>query len=291
MRPTALQAASVEVAGQRFEYDAARPVSLALPLDFHGSDPRWFGAPEARAEPLVAGAFSGRVASGASCNASTLRLTPHCNGTHTECVGHLVIEPLSARDVVPGGLLPALLLDIEPQPPGGEASRPAPRDGDLLFTRAALLAAWPGPLLAGGVQLPAAPRALVLRTRGPRAAAAGGRGPGHAAGAAAHALPPYLSLEAAALLVERGIEHLVLELPSLDRLEDAGELAAHRAFFGLPPHGRALADATRAHCTVTELAHVPPTLHAGFGLLILQVPALGGDAVPSRPLWHAVLAP
>ena len=71
------QPASVELAGHRFNYDAARPVSLALPLDFHGSEPRWFGAPEARAEPLVAGSFSGRVASGASCNASTLTLTPH----------------------------------------------------------------------------------------------------------------------------------------------------------------------------------------------------------------------
>jgi hypothetical protein len=285
MQPTVLQAASVEIAGHRFGYDAARPVSLALPLDFHGNDPRWFGAPEARAEPLVAGAFSGRVASGASCNASTLRLTPHCNGTHTECAGHLVIEPLAARDVVPAGLLPALLLDIEPGAPGGEASRPAPRAGDLLFTRAALVAAWPGALFAGGVALAVAPRALVLRTRGATA------GPGRSMGAGAADMPPYLSLQAAEFIVERGIEHLVLELPSLDRLEDGGELAAHRAFFGLPPHGRTLADAGRAHCTVTELAHVPPTLHTGFGLLSLQVPALGGDAVPSRPLWHPVLAP
>ena len=286
MHPTALQAASVEIGGRRFDYDAARPVSLALPLDFHGGDPRWFGAPEARAEPLVAGGFSGRVASGASCNASTLRLTPHCNGTHTECVGHVVIEPLAARDVVPAGLLPALLLDVEPAAAGNEASRPAPRAGDLLLTRAALHEAWPEPLLAGGTALPVAPRALVLRTRAASAPAAGrGAGPG------IDDMPPYLSLPAVQFLVERGIEHLVLELPSVDRLEDDGELAAHRAFFGLPPHGRALSGASRAHCTITELAHVPPTLHAGFGLLILQVPALGGDAVPSRPLWHAVLAP
>ena len=284
MHASTLQPASVELGGHRFHFDAARPVSLALPLDFHGGDPRWFGAPEARAEPLVAGGFSGRVASGASCNASTLRLTPHCNGTHTECAGHLVIEPLAARDIVPAGLLAALLLDIEPDASGREASRPGPRPGDLLFTHAALAAAWPGPLLAGGAVLPVAPRALVLRTTGtPARAGATGRSP--------TGMPPYLSLPAAEFLVARGIEHLVLELPSLDRLEDDGELAAHRVFFGLPPRSRALAEAGRAHCTVTELAHVPPTLPAGFGLLSLQVPALGGDAVPSRPLWHAVLAP
>ncbi len=37
------------------------------------------------------------------------------------------------------------------------------------------------------------------------------------------------------LLVTRGILHLVVDLPSLDRLEDAGMLTAHRIFFGLPP--------------------------------------------------------
>jgi hypothetical protein len=111
------------------------------------------------------------------------------------------------------------------------------------------------------------------------------------AGAGDPSPPPYLSLPAMQLLVERGIEHLVIEPPSVDRLDDDGELAAHRAFFGLPPRSHALAEARRAHCTITELARVPPTLRSGFGLLTLQVPALGGDAVPSRPLWHAVTSP
>jgi hypothetical protein len=51
-----------------------------------------------------------------------------------------------------------------------------------------------------------------------------------------------------------------------------------------------LAAATRASATITELAFIPDSLPDGAGLLQLQVPALSGDAVPSRPLFYPVAA-
>jgi arylformamidase len=98
----------------------------------------------------------------------------------------------------------------------------------------------------------------------------------------------FLSLPAASFIVERGIEHLVLDVPSADRADDAGELGAHRAFFGLDPGERALAAARRPQCTITELAYVPDTLSDGPWLLQLQIPALAGDALPSRPLLYGL---
>ena len=70
----------------------------------------------------------------------------------------------------------------------------------------------------------------------------------------AAAPPPYLSSEAVRELVARGIAHLVLDVPSADRLEDGGALTAHRLFFGLPAQGTRLSQAQRADCTITELA-------------------------------------
>jgi hypothetical protein len=49
-----------------------------------------------------------------------------------------------------------------------------------------------------------------------------------------------------------------------------------------------LAAATRAAATVTELAYIPDSIADGAYLLELQVPALTGDAVPSRPLLYAL---
>jgi arylformamidase len=252
--------------------DLALPISLAAEVRFTAHDPIYFGAPAASARPLVVGEFCGAVTAGASCNCSTLTLTPHCHGTHTECAGHLTLEPLDAYRVIPAGLLRAVLVSVVPEAASAstESTDPPPRPGDRLITRRELESHWPSRLAADV-------RALVLRTLA-RA--------NEPIAASEPALPPYLSREATLFLLERGIEHLVIDLPSLDRLSDGGRLSAHRLFFGLPPGARELAAARRAHCTVTELASIPDTLADGAYLLELQVPALAGDAVPSRPLLY-----
>jgi hypothetical protein len=91
------------------------------------------------------------------------------------------------------------------------------------------------------------------------------------------------------LLVGRGVLHLVVDVPSIDRAHDEGRLTAHRLFFGLPRGEVRLAAATRASATITELAFIPDSIADGAYLLELQVPALTGDAVPSRPLLYAVM--
>lgn len=259
--------ACLEIEGSEWAVDLGRPVSLAIEMPFGGvserapDGPNAFGAPRATALPLTVAGFTGRVAAGASCNCSTLTLTPHCNGTHTECAGHLTIEPLDAARVVPAGLLPAVLATVEPLSAGA----------DRVVTPELLEAAWP--------RVPHWTRAvcaLVMRTL-PNDESKRRRD--YTGGAA-----PYLAVDAARWLVERGIEHLVVDLPSIDPLADEGRLAAHRVFFGLPAGATDLARAARAQCTITELAFVPDSIADGEYLLELQVPALGGDAVPSRPL-------
>lgn len=256
--------------------DLARPVSLALTLDFDGPQPRHFGAPRASAQPFEAAGFSGAVVSGASCNCEAITLIPHCQGTHTECVGHLTRETLDAHRVVPAGLLPAVLLSVAPATAAlcGESTDPAPAAADLLISAQAIKDAWPA-------AVPFAPRALIIRTL-PNTA-------DKAARDYTLASPPYLSRQAAQLLVTRGIAHLIVDVPSLDRTHDQGRLTAHRIFFGLPPGSAQLSRAARPDATVTEFAFVPDQLRDGAYLLQLQVPALAGDAVPSRPLLYPLL--
>lgn len=243
--------------GRTWQVDLGRPFDLSIPIGFAGAALRHFNAPAPRSDAFVAGDFSGAVATGASCNCRTLTLTPHCHGTHTESVAHLTLEPLDAWRVVPAAPVPAWVASVEP----------VPGDGDLVVTRPALEAAWPG-----GTQGPT-PLALILRTaRGVDRCASGP--------------PPYVSSDAAGFIVARGIAHLVFDQPSLDRTVDGGRLAAHRMFFGLPAGSRRLAEATRPHATVTELAAVPDTLPDGPCVLAWQVPSIAGDAVPSRPLAY-----
>ena len=272
-----LHSAMVVIDGTRFEVNLSEPHDLAIGLGFDGTQPRWLAGPQASSAPLAGDRFTGRVQSGASCNCSTIALTPHLDGTHTECVGHLTVEAVDARNVVPVGFLKALVLTVTPAPGANseESSRAAPRDDDLLITSAALARAWP-------TVLPFEPQALVIRTL-PNSPQKRGRDYRTAPAA-------FLSVPAAALLVARGIDHLVLDVPSADPADDGGRLSAHREFFGLAAAATALADATRPECTITELAYVDDAVADGVYLLSLQIAALGGDAVPSRPLLFTVRA-
>ncbi len=265
--------ARIELGGRELGIDLSRPVSVAIPLDFRGAQPRHFGAPRASSRPFEAPGFAGSVERGASCNCEAMTLIPHCNGTHTECVGHLTREPLDVHRVIPAGLLPALLLSVaaEPAPVAGEDSEPPPQAGDRLITRRALERAW-------RTGAPFEPQALLVRTLP------------NTRDKLAHdysaETPPYLTRQAAELLVRRGIWHLIIDVPSIDRAHDEGQLTAHRVFFGLPQRSVALEAAARPDATVTELAFMPDELADGAYLLELQAPALGGDAVPSRPLLY-----
>ena len=255
---------SVAVADRPPEVDFSAATSLALTLDFDGDHPRHFGAPAAQSRAFRTEGFEGEVERGASCNCRSITLIPHCNGTHTESASHLTVQQRPLHEIAPLAPLPALLLSLLPRPMDStdEDTDPAPQPGDQLLTRGDLLAAWQR-------QPPGEPRALMLRTGTP-------------AGSSGN--PPYFSRQLMAEIVARGIEHLVVDLPSVDRSHDEGRLTTHRLFFGLPTGETDLAAATRAHCTITELASFPPHLVDGPCALQLQLPAFTGDAVPSRPL-------
>jgi arylformamidase len=268
------QWARLDIDGIGLLADLAAGASLARALDFKGPQLRCFSAPAATSRPLQTADFTGRVDRGSSCNCNVLTLTPHANGTHTECVGHLTAPALDAYKLVPQRLLISTLLTVEPELAGDstDGSSPQPHATDLLITRAAIERAWPAPSverLSG--------RSAVIRTL-PNARDKFVEDAGASA--------PYLSREAATCLVERGIEHLVLDIPSADRGSDSAEMIAHRIFFGLPSGSTAVDDARRRDCTITELAYIPDTLTDGWYFLSLQTPAIAGDAVPSRPVLY-----
>jgi arylformamidase len=88
-----------------------------------------------------------------------------------------------------------------------------------------------------------------------------------------------------ALIRAKGVQHLLVDLPSLDPLNDEGRLAAHRVFWDVPPGSKEIPDDERArNRTVTEMVFVPDDVPDGRYLLTIQVPRLVSDAVPSRPI-------
>ncbi len=262
----------LEHGGRRFAVNDAAGVSLAIPLDPHGVQPGHFGAPAARAEPLAAGGFVGDTRAGGSCNCETVTLVPHCNGTHTEGPGHVTRERVSVHDCALRPLYVAALVSVTGQDAGHstEGTAPAPRPGDRLVTAQALAAA----LDSVGAE---ALEAVVVRTL-----------PNTADKLTRDWMqpppPPYFTREAMALLVSRGVQHLLTDLPSVDRLLDEGRLTGHRVFFGLPADSAAAREVGRPGATITEMIFAPDSVPDGLYALSLQLACWVGDAAPSRPL-------
>ena len=96
-----------------------------------------------------------------------------------------------------------------------------------------------------------------------------------------HTNPPYLLEEAAVFLKEKGIKHLLIDLPSVDKEKDDGQLLAHKAFWNF--EGKA-----RMGSTITELIYVDNTIEDGTYLLNLQVAPFENDASPSRPVLYQI---
>jgi kynurenine formamidase len=252
-------------------------LDLAIRLEFDGPQPRFFAGDAARAAPLERGAFTGDVRSGASCNCGVYTLSPHCHGTHTECVGHLTSDATHVARMTPVPLALAVLVTLQPGPLGA-VSPDRPRVSapmDPVITRAMLLAAarrwmhdpW---------------TALVVRTlpNDPTKSHRVYSGPCPA---------PYFTADAMRWVVERSVTSLVVDLPSLDRAEDGGDLLAHRTYWGLAADACDARLAQRGRALVTELAYIPEAIRDGLYLLDLQVPAFAADAAPSRPVLYPIV--
>ena len=99
--------------------------------------------------------------------------------------------------------------------------------------------------------------------------------------------PPYLSEEAAIFIREIGIQHLLIDLPSVDREEDEGKLLAHKAFWNVKDVNNLTEDA-RMNCTITEMIYVNDEVEDGSYILNLQIASFENDASPSKPVLYAI---
>jgi kynurenine formamidase len=263
--------------GHRWQAQLGSPVDLAIPLQFDGSpQPSFFVDGPASSSPLQVGSFTGSVANGASCNCAVQTLAPHCHGTHTECVGHVTRSPVTIASLTPVAPCLAAVLSVRPSQLGDPALAASPAHAaaaDLVIRREALAAA-----ARAWLDIPF--QAVVIRTL-PNDASKRGR-----AYAGSPSPAPYFLPEAMQWLVERNVASLVVDLPSLDRADDGGLLAAHRVYWGLPAGSVDASQARRGSALVTELAFVPDSTADGLYLLDLQVPAFGVDAAPSRPVLY-----
>ncbi len=246
--------------------------SIAIELDFDGPQPNHFGAPPAASVPLLIGGFVGDTAAGGSCNVDSVTLIPHCNGTHTETIGHIVSANVWVGRAVVDALMLGVLVTIDAVSADRTAEnyRPPLAATDQVLTAMAIEQA-----LREYADL--RPIALIVRTR-PNSSKKTSRV------YRANEAPPFFTVQAMECINRWGLKHLLVDVPSIDRMQDEGKLTNHHLFWHVAEETHQLTGQCNAEKTITEMIFVDDEIVDGLVLLNLQIPSFRSDAAPSRPI-------
>lgn len=280
-----------DVRGRSLALNTRSAISLAIEMDFAGPQPNHFGAAKADAEVLKLGGFVGDTRNGGSCNVDTLTLVPHCNGTHTETISHIVNQDIWIGHVAKDLVMLALLVTVRPESAKttDESYRPTLEPTDIVITRAMLTSAVQDSIAAvnqrlGETQDSAATeltgsdfQALIIRTL-PNSIDK------QSQAYSKQNEPPFFTTEAMKFINSLGVRHLLVDIPSLDRMYDDGMLTNHHIFWNVPELTHQLTGESWQDKTITEMVFIGDDVADGAFGLNIQVPAFRSDAAPSRPI-------
>lgn len=245
--------------------DLSKPIDISIPLTNTDENPIAWYLDKPVMEPVVFGDWIGKVSEGkSSTNFNNIFFNPHGHGTHTECLGHITREFYSINQSLKQFFFLAELISVVPEIHGE----------DLVITLDNILTA-----LDLSLKLGAPKEALIIRTL-----------PNSVSKKSlkySNTNPPYLSEDAARFIRESGIQHVLVDLPSVDKEKDDGELLAHKAFWNVTDVNNLNEDA-RLDCTITEMIFVPDAVQDGTYVLNLQIASFENDASPSKPILYAI---
>ena len=268
---------NLKVDNKSYQANMSQGRSIAIILLPNGEQPNHFGAPECVSETLIAGDFIGDTSRGGSCNVNKLSIVPHCNGTHSESVSHIVNQLKPVYQAIDDSIFPSVLISIEPikalnvvEGPFVENYLPGFDENNRVITKQQLescLKNYSNNQLQG----------LVIRTLpneiGKKTQVYNN-----------DHYPPFLTNDAMSYLVARQVKHLMVDFPSVDKMYDEGQLTNHRIFWNVKPGDKNLNSESTTNKTITEMVFIKDEIEDGFYLCNLQIPEIETDAVPSRPM-------
>jgi kynurenine formamidase len=243
-----------------FKVDLSKPIDISIPLTNTDENPIAWYIEKPVIEPVVFGDWIGKVSEGkSSTNFNNIFFNPHGHGTHTECLGHITREFYSINQSLKQFFFLAELVSVQPELKGE----------DLVLTKSQIEKALNGKT----------PEAIIIRTL-PNL-----KSKKHLK--YSNTNPPYLDEEAARFICESGIQHLLIDLPSVDKEHDEGKLLAHKAFWNVKDVNDLNEDA-RLESTITEMIFVSNEVQDGSYLLNLQIASFENDASPSKPILYKI---
>ena len=237
----------------KYTIDLSKPLDISMPIRGSKDNANAWYIDEPKIEPAQIDEWTASVKEGASINFNNIQFNPHAHGTHTECVGHITEKFYSINKCLKQFFFRAEVITVAPEK----------IDEDYVISKSQLKF----------LLKQRKPEALVIRTM-PNTKDKLSR-------QYSNTNWPYLTEDAAEFIKKIGVQHLLVDLPSVDKEKDEGKLLAHKAFWDV--NGK-----IRKNATITEFIYVKNKIEDGKYILNLQIAPFENDATPSKPILYKI---
>jgi len=258
----------MQIQYKAYKFDLSKPLDISIPLQNDGGNPKAFYAPNFNFSPVKTDEFIGSTTDGGILNFKNIIINPHGNGTHTECLGHITENNFTINKCLKYFHFLCQVVSIKPEKQS---------NGDLVITEKQI----------NNIVFKKDVTAITIRTTPNNSTkkTKDWSGTNH----------PFIDHKAMKVLVEKGIEHFLIDSPSVDKENDEGKLLAHKTYWNLlnsktEKKGAVLIDdendLDRKHCTITEMIFVPNHIEDGLYLMNIMIMPIEMDASPSKILLY-----
>lgn len=245
-------------------FDLSKPIDISIPLENGKNNPNAFYAPDISFQAVKTDEFVGSTSEGGILNFKNIFINPHGNGTHTECLGHITKNKFTINECLNEFHFLAQLVTIEPE---------KLENGDFIITEK----------LISKIIFKENVTALIIRTTPNNLEKKYKKwtNTNHC----------YIHSNAMKMIKNLGINHFLIDTPSVDREDDGGKLLAHKTFWNLlnsKTEGKKAVEVSeetilsRKNCTITEMIFADNSIKDDLYLLNIQIISLEMDASPSK---------
>lgn len=245
--------ATIQYNSKRHKIDLTKPIDISMPLRASKQNVNAWYVDAPTIEPVSDDKWVASVKDGACINFNSISFNPHAHGTHTECVGHITEKVYSINKNLKQFFFLAEVITVAPEQ----------LNGDFVISKKQLKFAL-GNKKRDAVVIRTLPNTKEKLSR-----------------QYSNTNPTYLLEDAAVYLREKGVKHLLIDLPSVDKEKDDCQLLAHNAFWNTK--GKLRLDAT-----ITEFIFVPNYVNDGTYFLNIQIASFENDATPSKPVLYKI---
>ena len=256
----------IEHNNKLYQINSRDGISISIPMNFNDdNNPKFYDETNPKKEFYTYNDIEYNVNNNAGCNVPLVKFNVHCSGTHTETASHVFSDADSIGNLLDLNFLPAVLISLNPESNLDDKYHSTITLDDRIISKEMLKES-----LASETEFI---DCIIIRTL-PNSEDKKNKNYNNSS-------HPFLSNDAVCFLKDKGVKHIIIDTPSIDKYEDDGKLGNHKIFF-LDGEG------TPNNNTITEFIFIPNNCKDGNYFLNLGFPKFCLDAAPSRPMIYPI---